>query len=462
MPNLKFVKSLFGVVLLLSVMSCSKESIIVSENYNEKPSEAQSSLTIRTRANAEENGNAYVSYPVYVYVFDSKNKCVALETVTDQQQQLDIKLTEGVYNIYGIAGVGIERYDIPTMESASPESVIELRAGKTHGDLMVSHNNIVLSYGEKNTLTLSLKRQVMMVQHIDVSNVPENVTAVSVSLSPLYGDLSINGSFKSDNNIESISLAHADGTRTWTYDGEYFLPGASGTATISVKMTSPDGVMSYSYTCSDELEANYKINIHGVYTASTGVVLSGTITGEDWTGERTISFNFDEEGSSTSEQNPDDDENKEQSGETAPAAGTIYKGAYVLRTESQSDGSTKVTLMTATTKTGLQFTKNDQESILAAVTIAKEELIAAQEIRNGGWQLPSFDEMKYIYDARPVLMNQDIAKLEGVEQFDFNNAMFYLTEENTIFGYLVNNNIYREDLLDDKSILRLFNVLTFK
>ena len=38
----------------------------------------------------------------------------------------------------------------------------------------------------------------------------------------------------------------------------------------------------------------YKINIDGTYTEAVGVNLTGTITGATWLGERTISFEFDE------------------------------------------------------------------------------------------------------------------------------------------------------------------------
>ena len=61
----------------------------------------------------------------------------------------------------------------------------------------------------------------------------------------------------------------------------------------------------YTYSTSDQLEAGYKINIEGTYTEAVGVSLTGTITGATWLGERTIRFDFDENGSSASEGNTD-------------------------------------------------------------------------------------------------------------------------------------------------------------
>jgi hypothetical protein len=53
----------------------------------------------------------------------------------------------------------------------------------------------------------------------------------------------------------------------------------------------------YHCSTSDQLEAGYKINIDGTYAEAVGVNLTGTITGATWLGERTISFEFDENGS---------------------------------------------------------------------------------------------------------------------------------------------------------------------
>lgn len=446
--------------LLFAGISCSKEVVFESDDYADVQSGAKSTLVIRTRAGVEEDGSAFISYPISIYVFDSNGKCVAVETVEEGQKEVAAKLTEGTYDIYAIAGASPEQYVMPAKDEATPASVISLIAGKNHGDLMASHNTVTLTDGEKNTLTLSLKRKVMLVQELTVSNVPSAVTAVSVVTAPLYGDLCIDGSFKSSDKTETISLTRQGESKTWSFSGERYMPGASSEATISIKMTTAEGVTSYSYTCADQLEANYKIKIHGTYTGNVGVVLSGTITGEDWAGERVINFDFDETGSNIGEpEQPGNEEGDVSSTEEAPAEGTMYKGAYVLKADKQENGSTIVTLITAKTKTGLIFTEENKESIEAAVAVATEELAKEQEITKG-WRLPTEEEMMVVYDIGKGYLNTELGKISGVDPFS--DTMFCTTADNEISGYIFNGNFSALRLLDANSGLRLFNVITFK
>ena len=90
----------------------------------------------------------------------------------------------------------------------------------------------------------------------------------------------------------------------------------------------------YTYSCSDRLEAGYKINIDGTYTEAVGVNLTGTITGATWLGERIISFDFDESGSTTAENNDNNGGNNNNdtpdNSDNFPAVGDTYQGCYVL------------------------------------------------------------------------------------------------------------------------------------
>ena len=62
-----------------------------------------------------------------------------------------------------------------------------------------------------------------------------------------------------------------------------------------------------------------------------GVSLTGTITGATWLGERTISFDFDESGSTASEGDTDPIPDPSPTGAgSLPAVGETYQGCYVL------------------------------------------------------------------------------------------------------------------------------------
>lgn len=415
------------------------------EKYNEDTDftdkEANSTLIIRTRIMAaSETGESKISYPINIYIF-SENTCVGTTKIESEETSISLKLPEGSYDVYAFAGADEETYDLPTKENAAKEYIIKLKDGKTHADLMTAKNNITLAYGEENTLTLSLERKVMLVENVTIKNVPSNITAVSVTISPLYENILLNGNYDGTNGSQTIELTkESDGT-TWENNYNAYLLEASGQATIKVSLQTENKTKSYSYTSTDELKANYKINITGTYNEN-GITLNGTITGATWEGVKNINFNFDETGSTTDETiTPGTDEGKdeEDTGETvagsAPEVGTLYKDCYVLKSENTGSG-TKVTLMSTTSENELIFTDNDQSSIKEAIDerIAK---ISAETDGVEGLRLPTLEELKYIKSNLETINNN--LKSLGKNIFLSNSgtlyAYYFLDEDGNIKIY---------------------------
>ena len=382
-----YVMSLFVAAFLL--LSC--------EKYNESDDlgnnkEANSILILRAQAKAEAaETNATISYPVNIYVFHN-DQCVEKIAITSVDEQLSLKMPEGNYNVYAIAGADEETYNLPTKEDATKESVIALKNDKTHKDLMTAQNTVNLAYGEENTLVLSLSRKVMQIESITINNVPSNVTAVTVSISPLYQNLLLNGDYSAEKeDIQTITLTKEGESNVWKNTTGIFLLEASASATIKVSLTTSSVTKSYSYSSTQELKANHKIYISGTYYGD-GIKLNGTITGATWDEPIDITFNFDDNGSSTEENNGNEDNNDDVTTGDSPLVGTAYKECYVLKSE-KSGNNTVLTLMSATEKNSLDFTKGDQESIKAATENAIQEL-AVDGI--SGWRLPTQAEIEYV------------------------------------------------------------------
>lgn len=422
-------------------------SLFSCEKYNEdtdfSSKEANSTLKIKTRALDEnETTESKISYPINVYIF-YENSCVETALIESESSSISMKLPEGSYEVYAIAGADAENYNLPTKDNATKEYLISLKADKTHGDLMTAKNNITLAYGEENTLTLSLDRKVMLLENVSIKNVPSNVTAVSVTISPLYENILLNGEYSGENGSQTINLTKGSDGTTWENDVNTYLLEACGQATIKVSLKTDAVTKSYSYTCSDELKANYKINISGTYNEN-GITLNGTITGATWNGTKNINFNFDESGSTTDVSTDTDkdgeegQDDKEETDETitgnAPQTGTLYKGCYVLKTE-QIGGGTKVTLMSTESKTRLEFTKGDQESMKLSINNGLQEL-AVDNIEN--WRLPTLDELKYIKN-NINLINENLGNLnkEAIlySSGGFSYSYYYMTEDGNISTY---------------------------
>lgn len=451
-------------IVALAVTSCSKE-VIMEETSKQEPN---STLNIRTRIGDEalqENGPK-VSYPVNIYIFNTEGQCSEYLQITDESTDISVELLEGTYNVYAIAGADATTYELPTKEEATTESQIKL-IGEKHGDLMTAENMVSLADGGENTLTLTLQRKVMLIQDIAIKNVPTYIKAVTVTIAPLYESLLINGSYAEEAGPQEITLTEEENTKVWkNAEGIYLLPPTSGSATITVNMTdNEDQIKSYSYTCSDELKANYKIKINGTYSERIGVELSGTISGAEWAGEEEITFDFDENGSepiSPDDITPDDGEDNPTISETAPAVGSFYQDKYYVLKSESSNGKTNVTLMTTEEADNVIDREisvpNDQDAVRTAVDAAIAKLTADSDIK--GWRLPTIEEMDYISEnIDNIRVHFENAKKDF---FDF-SEFYFMTKQDVISSYSFSSKTNPEHtILAAYTLLRPVAVVTFQ
>ena len=318
-------------------------------------------LQVRTRSGGSAGEEATVAYPVTVYVF-SGEEYRAVQTIGDEGQTLNIPLVEGTYTVYAIGGASSSDYVLPTQSEGTSTSPIMLKDGHSHGDLMTASATATLVDGGTNTVTLGMTRKTMLIQSVEIKKVPTAATAVSVTIAPLWQSLCVSGTYSTTNASSTIALTKQEDNRTWTNNTSvHLLPPSSQPASVSVNITIGGATKTYTYSCSDQLEAGYRINIDGTYTEAVGVNLTGTITGATWLGERTISFTFDESGSSTSEPSepnePSDPSDPSEPSSDFPAVGDTYQGCYVLAVTVDDGGeSAELTLLSpneqAATTTG--------------------------------------------------------------------------------------------------------------
>lgn len=352
-------KVLFWPLAAMLLTACEKELVDGVADVAPAGQAANSVLQVRTRSGGSAGGEATVAYPVTVYVF-SGEECRAVQTIGDEGQTLNIGLTEGTYSVYAVGGASSSDYVLPTTDDAAATSAIALREGHSHGDLMAAQATATLTDGGTNTVTLGLQRRTMLIQSVVVKKVPTAATAVSVTIAPLWQALTVSGTFSGVSGSQTIALTKQSDGRTWILageSGEHVLPPSSQPASVSVNITIGGTTKTYTYSCSDQLETGYKINIDGTYTEAVGVNLTGTITGATWLGERTISFEFDESGSSASEpETPGNPDNPETPTSDFPAVGDTYQGCYVLAVSTIDETSAELTLLSpneqAATTTG--------------------------------------------------------------------------------------------------------------
>ena len=395
------MKKLFVLALSAAMLAACSDHVPeerVSENGN---AAADALLQVRTRG----SDDATVSYPVQVYVFsgDDPDDCRAVQTLGDAGQTLNIALAEGTYSVYAVGGAGSDDYTLPAQDEATPLTAIALNEGRALTDLMSATAMATLTDGGTNTVTLGLQRRTMLLQDITIKQVPTAATAVTVTIAPLWQSLTVGGTYSGASGATTIALTRQDDGRTWqnaqplpSHQGEgpgvgsvFLLPPSSQPASVSVSITVGGNTTTYTYSTTDQLEAGYKINILGTYTEAVGVSLTGTITGATWLGERTISFTFDESGSTAAGSSPNSGPDASAG---VPAVGDTYLGCYVLAV-TDADDHADLLLLAATELTGTFWGTNAQAEVEAALATLTDGGIS-------GWDVPDRDEARLIFDAR--------------------------------------------------------------
>lgn len=461
------ISALFLMGMLAVSVSCSK-SVTDEAVTNIETTDGNSTLNIVTRSG---DSDAKLSYPVVLYLFNGTGQCLATQNLNSSEDAISFQnLRAGTYSVYAIGGADDSRYTIPTQTNATTTALVSLQEGKTHEDLMAGHNTVVIGDDETNQLTLALLRKVCQLRTIQVKQVPDDIDAVTIAITPIREALLLNGDYSGETGIFTLSLNRQGDGRTWENAiPQYMLPSV-GNATISIKMTKGTTTKSYSYTCAEPLAANYIIDILATYTGST-FNMTGTLTGATWAGERTITFEFDETNSTGSEtsgnndepndpnnDNPGDDTPGEVINGQAPAEGTSYQGCYVLSSVNNSDGTSTVTLMTPTQTTGLSFTANNQSSIKTAVDNAISGLAVAGI---SGWRLPTLEEMEFLHDNQDEIID-NLRDLSMTLLSLGNYADYFFTKaDGTISSYKIASGT-ELNYQDNKTIVRAVTTLTFK
>lgn len=437
--NINLVVSIVMTVVSMTLLtSCEKEFSEVT------PVNPESSLTVTTRS---ESGAEEVAYPVAVYLFDANKACIDFRRIESADASVVYDLVEGVYDVYAFGGVAEGKYTLPSVKEATLESVIALQDGQEHGDLMMANSSVTTTKGEANTINLLMNRCVSKIASIVIKQVPDDVTAVSMTLSKTYKSVGFNGTMK-DVNIEVITLEKS-GTESSTWElktPRHVLFDVAASASVKISMTTNGNAKGYTYQLTDKWKSNYQYHITATYTEKQNFHVTGTIKGATWLGTEDIVFNFDET-------NTQDGGSGPTINETAPEVGTLYKGCYVLSRTEESN-AIKVLLLHPNQYSDVCNGSMSQEEARNSINSKLSEIASENEIT--GWHLPNEAEMETIYSTGFAAINQKIPEPKLLTDD------YFYDDNGTIRGYLLSSKVKRDlSLTTNKAILRPVAVVRF-
>lgn len=303
-----------------------------------------------------------------IYVMDEAGHCVSVLSVSASQPQVTKGLPKGTYDLYAIGGDDLSSLTLPKASEATTGSDITLAANQAMGDLQWGHAQVTLARGDAKDLNINLERKVACITGISILEVPAEVTAVEVSLRPLYQVLKLDGNYDLDDLSIDISLTKHDGT--WeTSEPVYCFPSA-GRATITISMTTSEGERHYSYVTGTEgLPANTQVQISATYSEAWATTLNASMTYAAWGKPMSIAFDFNE----------DNVGNKREGGnKTIPTVGQTYGGYYVVSVDAEHR---KAVLL----RKGQDNGKSSQDLLDAAFAALTKKPAGA----TGNWRLPT-------------------------------------------------------------------------
>ena len=374
MKTLKILNPLLWVITCGIIFSC--QQMPEDDDFTSMSVEETLKIEVRSAAGVE------ISYPLYLYAFNKDGKLTASQTVNDDEEEMALPMTKGDYKVVALSGTSDE-YQIP--EKPSLDDVIVLNSTKgAKTPLMMGRADIVLSGNAATKAKLTLSHAVAAL-NVTLKNVPADVNAVQITISPLHSSLSMDGQYGgTSKKIKVDCILNSEGE--WISDETYIYPGNGKETIFSILFKMEDGSeTTYGYTFKGTPEANKPFNVTGNY--SDKVIVGGSFDVNDWDEAIDVEFEFGAnvapyENEVEDEKDKNEEENNESSNielTGAPQVGTIWNDMIVADINESDEGTIELLLMSL----------DEWEIITSQVNDVTEDYSV-----NGisGWRLPTHDE----------------------------------------------------------------------
>ena len=446
-------------VIVCSFLSLSSCQQIALENEENTANdiiipEGQSRLALKLAADAND---AEISWPVSIYVFNSDNTCVETKALTTSASSADFTLPAGTYSLYAVGGMSSDSYSLPTKDSATSTTTLSLLDGvNEHADIMMAQqSDILLTANKSSTQALNFTRKVAKITSMTITDVPEDVTEVTVTFSPVYKAVNLDGTFTNiDPSTWSYKLSKDNTTpTTWKGDCNTYILLNNENMNIKYQFKTDTGTREFTQNTS-KITSNHKISLEANYkkevlTASMICALNGAT----WDDDVNITCVVDEVKMTKVEDNSVPDDNTDDStepvadanaaeGATVPEIGdklgSTTELVYVIQKQTYGN-YTYVTLMYQSEISGISKEKlTEQEGIKTAVaTIFNDKINKKAIAKINKWRLPTLDELKYIYNNYENLQTStgDTNLMQTLD-----SQCYYCTDSNgDIIGYTFYN-----------------------
>lgn len=394
---------LFAALLLMA--SC--EVVDLTDLHSSNSSQGSTSAnaqTLRVNATATEGT---ISYPVTVYAFAADGSYVASQAIESASGNLSLKLDPGSYRIVALAGTD----DITIEEVEGLGSKINVPSQSTTA-LQMGSANVTITSTPVNAY-INMGYMVSGVR-FTLSNVPEDATAVSVTVSNVATQMDFSGT-PAGNSTTVAPLSYSVSDKLWQSNEIYVMPAKEQKTIFSINITRPDNTETYAYTYPSALVAGTPYYFRGKYTkqeeqqGQSKVVLEGEFSAAVWDDLQTIDFDFGGNDVGTAEGN-----------EYIPS-GSIWNGHVVAIAESIDEHTEDLLLYSIEEWTDVSSSVNGSLNPNMADSIAKSYV----EGDLSGWSIPTKDQVNKIKEVFYVGSSPSLSAL--LSQVDGGEVGYWTT-----------------------------------
>lgn len=379
---MKTLKYLIYIIIACFAISCQQ----LPEDDESVSSDGDKTLKVKVRT----AGDAEIVYPLYLYAFTSKGKLVASQTIVGAEDNMALPLTKGDFQVVALSGAS-DDYQLPESPELDDAIVLSATDG-ANTPLMLGRANVEVGDSEESSAQITLT-YVVAALNVKLKDVPDNVTDVQLSLSPLYSSLSMGGEYGNEGDSQKVKVnCSLVSEGVWAAETTYIFPGNAKEMVFSIYFKTDDGTeVTYGYTTDDIPTANYLFNVTGTYAG--GVIVGGNFDVTDWEGSIDVDFDFggdmvpdDDENGDNGEDDGKDDDGEGDDGQTdvklegVPEVGTIWNDMIVVDMGKADDTGVDLLLMSMDEWRYIYVSEADE--------VPKEYSI------NGisGWRYPTHEE----------------------------------------------------------------------
>lgn len=371
-----------GAGMIISLSSC--EKTVLDDDGEVLKGSAK--LTITTRG--EDSNDEGIVPLAQVYIFNQAAKCVQILTMEGESNTVMTPLSPGTYTLYSVGGNDLDRFTLPTLSEATTISAITLKEGKVMDSFFSGKSaTVTIREADNTNESITLNRVVTCLNKIEIKDVPTDITAIEIKLSPFYNAIQLDGAFLSSPIVDcKVPLTkQSDGT-TWKAAPKQLLFPSIGNPTVFMSFTRGNNTETRFYTMSEPMIANHYYNFSSTYKSSQSS-LSVTVTTTNWGEDKDIEFDI-----------------KDTDTKYLPVAGQYCNGYYVVSVDEQAH---KAVLLSE--KIAYNAPENQSDATLWRGELEKQ--MAALEkpaYITSNWRLPTVKEVEiFTKDLNAVSFTED-------------------------------------------------------